>query len=318
MRSRSLITSLSLATSLVCAAGATAQVNEPNAARLSMLVWNGSSWSSSASSIYVPGATVQWRVMLSYTGTNTNVFALGSVTYQPIFIGADNTNNLGGVDAIGPWRNGGQQGSAIANSMLTAADGQNGNALPSYGRVVFGGTAMQSSSFNTLTTFRHGGDSPQAGAPPGSYLRVAGSSVTNWPAPTLDASGATVDSINAINRGVLSNQQSQTNPVTGLVNTYHVAGTQSLVLFRGAYTFSGLQADRFTGGTFTIAPGSQARAGGVGSSDDTRFITWQSNNFDFGSWRTGFTIEGASYFVPGPGTIAALAAASVIAMRRRR
>ncbi len=313
MFTRSLRT-LTLASALLVTAGASAQLNEANAARLSVQVWNGSSWGSSYS--WIPGGTVQWRVVVSYTGTNTSVFALGSVLYQPVFIGADNNANADGVDSTGPWRNGGQQGNAIPNSMLSAAEGSDGRPLASYGRVMYGGTAMQNSSFNTLTTHRHGGGAPQAGAPQGSYLRIAGSSVTNWPATTLDAAGATVDNLNAINRGVLSNQQAAINPFTSAFNTFHVAGTQNLVLFRGAFTMSATF-DR-GGGILTIAPGSQARAGGLGSEDDTRYISWQTSSTDIGSWRTGFTVEGVSFIVPTPGSLAICATTGIFMMRRRR
>jgi hypothetical protein len=313
MFTRSLRT-LTLASSLLATAGATAQLNEANATRLSVQVWDGNSWGSSYS--WLPGGTVQWRVVVSYTGTNTSVFALGSVLYQPVFIGADNNANADGVDSTGPWRNGGQQGNAIPNSMLSAAEGASGSALASYGRVMYGGTAMHNSSFNTLTTHRHGGSSPQAGAPQGSYLRIAGSSVTNWPAETLDAAGATVVNLNAINRGVLSNQQSVINPITNAINTFHVAGTQNLVLFRGAFTMSATF-DR-GGGIFTIAPGSQARVGGLGSADDTRYISWQTSATDTGSWRTGFTVQGASFIVPSPGSLVICATTGMFIMRRRR
>lgn len=264
-----------------------------------------------------PGVTVQWRVVLSYAGSNTSVFALGSVLYQPTFSNVDNVQGFGGVDSFAPWRNGGQQGNAIAGSMLSAADGANGGALPSYGRVVYGGTAMHAPSFNTLTTFRHGGDAAQAGAPTGQYLRVAGSSVTNWPLASLSGPDATADALNAINRGVISNQQAWVNPITGLTNTSHVSGTQNLVLFRGAFSISG-SFDRPALVTLSIAPGSQARVGGIGNADDTRFITWQTNSFDAGSWRTGFTVQDATIFIPTPGVTVLAAVTSCLVLRRRR
>jgi hypothetical protein len=314
MFTRSLRT-LTLASSLLATAGATAQLNEANGARLSVQVWNGSSWGSTLGAF--PGLAVQWRVVLSYTGTNTAVSALGSVLYQPIIVNADNVSNAGGVDNMGPWRNGGQQGNVITGSMLSAADGQNGDALPSYGRVMFGATAMHGPSFNTLTTFRHGGDAPQAGAPTGQYLRIAGSSVTNWPLASVSGPDATVDALNAINRGVISNQQATFNPITNAINTFHVGGTQNIVVFRGASQISG-SIDGLRGMTITIAPGSQARAGGLGSGDDTRFISWQTNVVDNGSWRTGFTVESASFMIPTPGSLVICATTGIFMMRRRR
>ncbi|MFN7613786.1 MAG: hypothetical protein ACK5P8_01190, partial [Phycisphaerae bacterium] len=62
------------------ATGAMAQLNETVGGRLSFQVWNGSSWASTVDA--APGSTVQVRAVVSYTGTNTAVSALGSITYQ--------------------------------------------------------------------------------------------------------------------------------------------------------------------------------------------------------------------------------------------
>jgi hypothetical protein len=95
-----------------------------------------------------------------------------------------------------------------------------------------------------------------------------------------------------------------------------VAGTQNLVLFRGAFTLT-TWPERL-GGSITIAPGSQARAGGLGSADDTRYISWQTNSFQAGSWRTGYTVQGISFSLPTPGSLVICAASGIFIMRRRR
>ena len=294
---------------------AQAQLSEQNATRVDMQVFNTdtNSWGTVASA--VPGSRVEWRVVVSYTGTNTNVFALGSMTYQPTFSNADNTGP--NVDQLAPWRNGGLQGNPIANSMLSAAEGASGSALASYGRVVFGATAANSNSQNIVTTHRHGGDFASARAPAGSWLRVAGSFVTQWPLPTLPLNvDATPNELNNINRGIQANQLAALGAVTPTVNTFHVQGTQNLVIFRGALLLStDARTDNITLG---IAAGTQQRASGVNGSDDTRFISWQTDRFDNGSWRTGFTINSATIVIPAPGFAALLGASTLFAIRRKR
>ncbi|HLP83929.1 MAG TPA: hypothetical protein VK157_06225 [Phycisphaerales bacterium] len=315
---RSMKPAIALATSLCIVAGSHAQLDEANATRIELQVYDSaaSAWGSSVNA--GAGSRVEWRVVVSYTGSNSNVFAFGGMTYQPTFSNADNTNNANGMDQLAPWRNGGVQGSAVAGSMLTAAEGANGGALPTYGRVVFGGTAMNSSSQNVLSTFRHGGDAPQNAAPSGTWLRIAGNSVTNWPLSVLNT---VVDSnaanLNNINRGVFANQQARVNPVTGLTNTFHVGGTQSLVVFRGAFIASGDTSMRDV--TMSIPPYTLQRIGAVNSVDDTRFVSWQTN--DFGATiRTGFTIQDAviRLNVPAPGVAAVISCALLVAARRQR
>jgi hypothetical protein len=295
---------------------ARAQLSEENATRVDMQVFNPDTgaWTTSVSA--APGSRVEWRVVVSYTGTNTNVFALGSMAYQPTFSNIDNTGP--DVDQLAPWRNGGVQGDPISNSMLTEAEGASGSALTSYGRVRFGGTAANSSSQNIVTTHRHGGDFAPARAPAGSWLRVAGSFVTLWPLPTLPLNvDATANDLNNINRGLRASQPSLINAITnGPPYPFHVQGTQNLVVFRGALLLSpDARADNITLG---IAAGTQQRAGGVNSDDDTRFIAWQTGIIDNGSWRTGFTINSATIVIPAPGFAALLGASTLFVIRRKR
>jgi hypothetical protein len=298
------------------ATGAMAQLNETVGGRLSFQVWNGSSWASTTDAL--PGSTVQVRAVVSYTGTNTAVSALGSITYQPTFSNADNTGTGAQIDQLGAYRNSGTQGNAVAGSMLTAADGQSGAALPSYGRVVYGSTAANATSQNIVTTFRHGGGAAQAGAPAGSWIRVAGSFVSTWPLAALPAGGdATATNLNNINRGVQANQTSATNAITNLPNTFHVAGTQNLVIFRQAITLSDLTDLRQL--VISTAAGTLQRVGGVNAADDTRFMSWQTAATDNGSWRVGVAVENASInVVPTPATAALLGLGGLVAARRRR
>lgn len=262
-----------------------------------------------------PGGRVEWRVVVSYTGTNTNVYALGSMTYQPTFSNADNTGP--NVDQLAPWRNGGVQGNGVANSMLSVAEGASGAALASYGRVVFGATAANSSSQNIVTTHRHGGDFASARAPAGSWLRVAGSFVTQWPLPALPLpTDATPTELSNINRGIQANQTAAQSAIIGFPNTSHVAGTQNMVVFRGALLLStDLRSDNITLG---VAAGTQQRVGGINSADDTRYISWQTGISDNGSWRTGFTINSATIVIPAPASLALVLCAWTSLTHRRR
>jgi hypothetical protein len=302
------------------ASGAMAQgvLAEANGGRLSFQVWNGSSWSSTVGNA-LPGQTVQFRAVVSYTGTNTAVSALGGITFQPTFSNADNTGTGAAADQLGAWRNSGNQGSAIPNSILSAAEGADGNALANgYGRVTYGGTAMNAAALSTITTFRHGGGAAQAGAPAGSWLRVAGSSVTSWPLAALPtAADATATNLNNINRSVFSNQQAAINPATNLPNTFHVAGTQNLVIFRGAITLSDSTDLRTL--SLNTAAGTLQRFGGVNNADDLRYMAWQVAPTDSNSYRVGITVEGASITViPTPATAALLGLGGLVAARRRR
>jgi hypothetical protein len=310
-----------LVVSLVALAGiasvASAQpVAEAGAGRLSFQVWNGSSWSSTVNA--QPGSTVQWRAVVSYTGTNTNVLGLGAIRYQPTFSNA--VNSGGSLDMLSSYANGGQQGGAIPNSLASAAEGESA-ATPAngYGRVGYGATANNATLASTLTNFRHGGGVAAAGAPAGSWLRIAGSSVTNWPDATIAGTAPTPTQLNNIGRGVIANQQGPTifNPGTGefIPNSAWVAGTQNLVIFRGAITLSSAAGERTL--NISSAAGSQDRVGGTGANRDDRFMTWITTSTGT-TTRVGVVVEGASIAIPTPGALALVGLGGLVAARRRR
>ena len=175
---------------------------------------------------------------------------------------------------------------------------------------------MNTTSQNALTTFRHGGGTPQNLAPAGSWLRVAGSSVIGWPPATLLNVDATATALNSINRGVASNQSAAVNPITGLANSAHIAGTQNLVIFRGALLLSDAEDLRTI--ALSIAPGSLPRSGGINSPDDERSMSWQASQFGT-DIRTQVAFTDASIVVvPSPATWTLLAATPSIVRRPRR
>lgn len=302
-----------------CVGAVHAQVTiEPNASRLFYQVFDTTSNAWTTAVNVVPGARVEWRAVVSYTGTNTNVSALGGIVYQPTFSNIDNDGATDARDELGSWRVAPSPQNPVVpmSPVLSLEEGETGGPLGSYGRVVFGGTVMSQSSGNVMTTFRHAGGN--AGAPAGSWLRVAGSFVSTWPLAALPtAADATATNINNINRGVASTQTAAINVVTGQANTFHVAGTQNLVIFRGALLLSDQSDARVI--ALSTAAGTQQRVGGVGDADDRRFMLWQTSPTDNGTWRTGVALESASiHVIPTPATSSLLAALALVATRRRR
>ncbi|HLP83931.1 MAG TPA: hypothetical protein VK157_06235 [Phycisphaerales bacterium] len=313
MRVSPLAVYLIAASTCSLASTAFAQLNEAVGAQLTAQVFNPATgtWGSSLSTF--TGSRVEYRYVVSYTGTNTSVLALGGITYQPTMSNADNSGTGTAIDQMQPWRTG-------STPILTRAEGANGGALSSYGRVQYGATAMTAALGNALTTFRHGGGAPVNGAPTGSWLRVSGSSVTTWPAATLPTgASATAAALNSINRGVISNQLSSRNPITGAFNTHWMGGVTNLVVFRGAVQLSDLPGSV----SFSIADGSLMRLGGAGSADDRRYMSWQIGIYDNGSWRVGVTVAPATVtivggLVPSPSVPIIAGMALAYAARRRR
>ena len=301
--------------SLLAVAGmavvANAQTIEAGSTSLSFQVWNGSSWTNTVNA--APGGRVEYRVVVSYTGASSSPVGLGSIRYQPTFSNADNSG--ASVDTNVAFRNGGTSGSAIAGSMLSDAEAQSGAALATYGRSTWGGIAMQSSTLNVLTQFRHGDGAAANGAPAGSWIRLAGNGVTNWPLATLSAAQATTANLNNIARGVVAGQASEFNAVTGLANTFYVGGRTNLVVFRGALLLSDATAERTI--AISSAAGSQDRAGAANNANDDRFATWFTSSFG-GAFRSGVVVSGASIVIPTPGALALVGLGGLVAARRRR
>lgn len=303
---------------LIALSGAAAVVtaqpdtNLPTETQVRFQVWNGSSWSNQAAAS--PGDQVEFRIVVSYTGSNSSVMALGNARLQPVISNFDNDNGNGSVDGFAAFRNGGVSGNFIAGSMLSQAEGQNGNALPSYGRVFpFGSAAMNGANGNTLTAFRHGGGAPANGAPAGSWARLAGSTVATWPASGLTAAQANAASLNGIFRGLAVSQLSQAN-----AGTAWQGGTQDIVVFRGAIRISSDIQGRLL--QLGLAGGSMLRAGDASSADDNRYIAWQQSPTDIGSHRVfETTILPATIWIPIPAPSAlALGAFGALAASRRR
>ena len=70
------------AATLAMLSGAASAQDYPTEATMRFEAWNGSAWSQEVS--VNPGARIEWRVVMNYTGPRTDLFAMGEVQYQPI------------------------------------------------------------------------------------------------------------------------------------------------------------------------------------------------------------------------------------------
>jgi len=291
-------------TALVLAASvAPAQTTyEENGASIRFEVYDPGTqaWTSGISAF--AGQQVEFRAVVSYTGTRTDLYSFGAALYQPIVTNADNTGAGAQADQLGAFRNGGNQGLA---QMLTRAEGEDGNALADYGRVVWFGSETTATGSTTLTSFRHSdpGDPWPNG---GEFIRMAGSGVSVWPTPLPGPCTST--EINRILRGVSSGG----SPIDG------IHGTTDLVVFRQALRLSDNAASRAV--SISTFVESFRRVGGTTSSDDRRYFEWRTGPADSGSHRTSVTIVPATIWVnvPAPGGAAASVMAVLWASRRRR
>jgi hypothetical protein len=269
---------------------------------------NGGAWGSSVDAN--PGDRVEWRAVVSLNQGLTAA-ALGRMYYQPVISNADNDG--ASQDQLGAWRNGGASGqgnTTLAQGLLSAADGNNAGALASYGRVVYGFTSRSTTAGNSgaLTGIRHSGGS--AGAPAGSFIRIAGSNNSQW-YPASIPSGTT-----ALNNQILFGVVSDNNTAT---STWFASGTQNLVIFRQALILSDATDVR------TLSINSEAatlqRAGGGSGTDDLRFMTWAlaGEGGSTATLRVGVEyVAGTINVVPTPGAVALLGLGGLVAARRRR
>jgi hypothetical protein len=305
---------------LVCGAGAARAQTEPPMypieAAMRFEAWDGSAWSRSVT--VNPGARIEWRIVMDYTGVRTNLTAMGEVLYQPILSNADNVGTGTDLDRYADFRNNGSSGYNMPGSLLTESEGNDQNPMPpgaglyqGYGRVRYGQTAMTTVSSNVLTLFRHSGGSN--GAPPGEWMRLAGSALTQWPPLEVPPGGLPNY---PYNRGVNASQVSRalTNPQSN-----HTLGTSNLVIFRMALLLSETNTDARSM-VLTSRPEFLKRSGGTIPTDDMRYMTWQAGDSDNGSVRVGVEFQELTInVVPAPGAAGVLlAAAALMPIRRRR
>ena len=293
-------------------AHAHAQTPYPAEANMRFEIWNGSAWASTINAN--PGDRIEWRAVISYTGTRTNIQGLAEALYQPTISNADNQGPV--MDELGTWRNGGVGAQSIPAGMLSIAEGNDGGQLPSYGRIGFGAIGTSAFTLNTLSSFRHVDGSN--GAPPGSWLRLAGSYVSQWPVAG-SGPGWTTDDGNRILRGVPAAQGSRLSAGgTGGPNPYWRGGTLDLVLIRQSLTLGDLAINRAI--EITTEERFIRRVNLSSGTDNRRYVSWYTQDAQLFSsaYRTSLTITPAIALdtIPAPG--AAVVVLACLCIRRRR
>jgi hypothetical protein len=203
-------------------------------------------------------------------------------------------------------------GDFVANSILSLAEGNDGNALASYGRVGFGSAATNTANQNVITTHRHGGDAPlNYYEGPGAALRVAGSYVTRFPNPNIII---VPEDIDRITRGLAASQSSQF--IGGQPNPNYRSELTGIIIFRAAILLGDSTQDRVLG----TEDWSQARAGsGLGSTDNRRFSLWQVHPSEsIGTLRVDLEHIPLTIVVPAPVSTALLGLGFMLRTRSRR
>ncbi len=311
MQFRSALTAMTLAA--LAGAPSHAQTPYPPEANLRFEVWDGAQWTNTVNAH--PGDRIEWRAVISYTGTRTDVQGLAEALYQPIIPNADNEGPV--MDQLGPWRNGGNDGQNIAGSLLSVAQGNNGAPLTTYGRVGFGLPVASATGFNTHTLFRHSGESN--GAPPGDWLRISGTFGAQWPVSGNETTWTSDDS-NRVLRGMAAAQYSRAIS-GGEQNSHWRGGTQNLVILRQALFIGDASQERSL--EITCDEASLRRAEMTQeSTDNRRYVSWYTQDIQTftDAYRTSLTVTPALAFVtvPAPGTAACVGVLTCFLSRRRR
>jgi hypothetical protein len=313
-----------LLTSMIALAGvaavANAQTYETNGAALRFEAWNGSVWSSNAN--INPGQRAEWRVVVDYTGTRTDLYALGEVYHQPLLGNVDNTGASGAVDSVSVGQ--GFNSGNVQGNMVPAGNASNGNQLSVYGRLFpFGLSAMQFSNLNQMSVFRSSGPTAaDPDAPAGEFMRVAGSGASTWAKTVANTGTVTTADLQLILRGVINSQSS--NALQPTAHTGNVI--TGVVLMRGAFVAS---TDVPVGGNRVVSLSTDERflrrwgSTTVSPTDNRRYISWQTSAGDTGSGvfahRTGVNVVGGTItIVPSPAPVALMGLGGLFAARRRR
>ncbi len=312
-----------LAVVLVALAGSAAQAQAPYPAETNLRfeVWDGGQWTNQVNAH--PGDRIEWRAVISYVGTRTDVQGLAECLFQPIIPNADNDGPI--MDEIGPWRNGGVTGNVMSgfdlpSTMLSVAEGEYGGPLTSYGRVRFGAIASTETGSNILSTFRHAGGS--GGAPDGSWIRLAGNFVSIWPVAGDGSNWSAADS-NWLLRGISIAQESHTHPsFSGGVNPYWRGGTQDVVIFRQAIIIGDIAAERTL--EITAAESAFRRAAmQPNTTDNRRYVSWYTEDYQsfsaaYRASLSTITSARAIVTVPAPAVWAGIFIHGCIRRYRRR
>ena len=272
--------------SLVAVAGiaavASAQTNG-STLRFQVRPQGGGAWSSAIDA--TPGSTVEFRALVTYTGTATAV-GLASASFQPT---VSNWNSA--TDTLLPFRN---VGTSPATGGVAADSGQYGRILP-----------YAAAGISTTNALR-GHTNNVSGV---TYLRIAQNNTTNWVGVGPTSGTASANNFNGA--GGIATGQKPNSLITPGVDPAFDADLTDVEVIRFAITVGG-NADR----TLVI----DAPQLGIRFSSNVRQFSWFSSLQDnsgiavFG----GVAVETASIHVPTPGALALLGMGGLMAGRRRR
>lgn len=242
----------------------------------------GGEWASSVD--VLPGATVEFRALVTYTGSSAAV-GLSNAAFQPT---VSNWNPA--TDTLLPFRN---VGTSPATGGVAADSGQYGRILP-----------YAAAGISTVNALR-GHTNNVAGV---TYLRIAQNNTTNWVGVGPTTGTAAANNFNGAG-GIATGQKP--GPLVGGTDPAFVQDTTDVEVIRFGLTIGG--ADR----TLVV----DAPQAGIGLFNGIRRFSWFSSTADFaGSSVYGGVevITAAINVVPTPGALALLGMGGLMAGRRRR
>lgn len=270
--------------SLVAVAGIAAVASaQTNGSTLVMQVRAlGGDWASSVD--VLPGATVEFRALVSYTGSAAAV-GLSNAAFQPTV-----SNWNPGTDTLLPFRN---VGTSPATGGVAADSGQYGRILP-----------YAAAGISTVNALR-GHTNNVAGV---TYLRIAQNNTTNWVGTGPTSGTAAANNFNGAG-GIATGQKPA--PLVGGSDPAFVQDTSDVEVVRFGLTIGG--AER----TLVV----DAPQLGIGLASGLRRFSWFSSTGDLAGSSVFGSVEVSSAsinVVPTPGAFALLGMGGLMAGRRRR
>jgi hypothetical protein len=267
---------------IVAAAGLATVASAQSTLKFEVRPVGGTEWVSNLS--VAPGTQVEFRALISYTGTATN-FGFSSGVFQPTI---KNWNT--GLDTLASFVN---QGGGAAGGVDAGAG---------YGRIrPFSQPGISS------TNFLRGHINNR---PDGTYLRIAQNNTTNWAGVGPTSGTGAVNNFNG-SGGVTLTQKSANNVIVGTDPAYNPA-IQNVELVRFAFTVGGL-AER------TLEVSTPAESIQRNATSGLRVFNWYATATESaGSLRTTAEIIPAFVTVPTPGALALVGLGGLVVARRRR
>ena len=242
----------------------------------------GGEWASSVD--VLPGSTVEFRALVSYTGSAAAV-GLSNAAFQPT---VSNWNTA--TDTLLPFRN---VGTSPATGGVAADSGQYGRILPYAAAGISTANALRGHTNNVSGV---------------TYLRIAQNNTTNWVGVGPTTGTAAANNFNGAG-GIATGQKP--GPLVGDTDPAFVNDTTDVEVIRFGLTIGG--ADR----TLIV----DAPQSGIGLFNGVRRFAWFSSTADFsGSAVYGAVVvtSAAINVVPTPGALALLGMGGLMAGRRRR